>query len=331
MIRTRRCLAVMGVLAAVTMIAAPTSARAGGWGSYGSYGGSSGGSWGSYGGGSSGYGGSHGSWGLYGGSSGGFLSRLVQKKMNLLHWKSHSMSHGSSGGMVAWGSYGGSYGSHGGYGSHGSHGSAGGGMYYRAPMGEIPMDMPMDAPMGGDAPAGDLPMPDTNASTGSALLNVSVPESARVFVNGRPTSSTGAQRQYVSRGLAEGFNYTYEIRAEATVDGRVVQDTKVVKVRAGQTIDVAFAMQAKPETTLTLRVPEDARVTLAGNETSATGELRVYRTTSLSDGQTWSDYQVRVTIERDGQTLTREQTIQLAAGESRELAFDFAAEKVAAR
>jgi uncharacterized protein (TIGR03000 family) len=191
-----------------------------------------------------------------------------------------------------------------------------------------------DMPLEGEIPDGELPDPGAAGDTtpdanGSALLNVRVPEGAKVFVNGRPTLSTGDRRQYVSRGLASGFTYTYEIRAEAEVDGQTVQDTKVIRLEAGDRIDLAFDLKSQPETSLTLRVPEDATVTLAGNPTSATGDVRVFRTTSLAAGEEWSNYVIRVTVDRDGEMLAREETIALKAGEARELTFDFEAPQVA--
>ena len=79
----------------------------------------------------------------------------------------------------------------------------------------------------GDAPApGNLPAPEGNTSyrTGQAFLTVSVPADAKVFVNGMATTSTGTTRQYVSRGLASGYSYSYEIRVEVTRDGRIVEE-----------------------------------------------------------------------------------------------------------
>jgi len=166
-------------------------------------------------------------------------------------------------------------------------------------------------------------------STGSAMLNVTVPENAQVFVNGRPTTSTGARRQFISRGLNDGFSYTYEVRAEATVNGQKVQDSKVVRLHAGEELDLAFDLKSRPETSLTLHVPEDAKVILAGNETTASGELRVFRTNSLAEGEEWSNYIVRVSIDRDGSTVEKQETILLKAGESRELSFNFEDAQVA--
>lgn len=178
---------------------------------------------------------------------------------------------------------------------------------------------------------GELPGPGGEAAAhrGEALLSVQVPESAQIYVNGRPTTSSGSHRQYLSRGLDQGMSYTYEVRAEATINGQKVEQTKTVKLQAGDTADLAFDLAARPETSLTLRVPSDARVILAGKETKGTGEVRVFRTTSLEAGEQWSDYAIRVVVDRDGETLVREETISLTAGESQTLDVQFDAPKIA--
>ena len=83
------------------------------------------------------------------------------------------------------------------------------------------------------------------------------------------------------------------------------------------------------ETSLTVHVPADAKVILAGNTTKATGETRVFRTTGLNGGRTWNGYVVRVELERGGRTLTKEETISIKPGESQELRFDFDGDKIA--
>jgi uncharacterized protein (TIGR03000 family) len=178
-------------------------------------------------------------------------------------------------------------------------------------------------------------MPGTTTSTGRAdgLLSVNVPDDAKIFVNGQATTSVGEVRQYVSRDLAAGFNYSYEVRAEVVRDGRTVEQVKKIDVRAGETANVAFDFgnAASTETSLTVHVPSDAKVYLAGNTTKASGETRIFRTTGLSGSKSWEGYTVRVELERGGRTITKEETITLKAGQSQELSFDFDADKVASR
>ncbi len=191
-------------------------------------------------------------------------------------------------------------------------------------------------PTPADPPAADpnmnLPEKQTSFSRDSALLTVAVPSDARVLVNGIPTRSTGSQRRYVSRNLTPGFDYTYEVRAEVMVDGKPVVQTKTAQLRAGQDVKLNFDMNAANplETALTLRVPTDARVYLAGNETHGIGSVRTFRTSKLAKGETWSNYLVRVEVQQNGERVSKEETITLQAGEQRELTFDFNIDKVAA-
>jgi uncharacterized protein (TIGR03000 family) len=173
----------------------------------------------------------------------------------------------------------------------------------------------------------------------STILAVTVPEEARVYVNGMLTKTPGSRRRYISRGLTAGLQYTYEIRAELERDGRTLTDTRVVRARGGETTSVAFDFTAASSqlaaapvaTTLTLRVPENARVNLAGNETASSGAVRQFTTTQLKRGEKWDNYRIVVTVDRDGRQLRRERTISLAGGDSREVQFDFNGERLALR
>lgn len=184
---------------------------------------------------------------------------------------------------------------------------------------EIPDSAPLPGPGSGVR----------NGSANSAILAVNVPEDARVFVNGMSTKSTGTNRRYVSRGLSAGYGYTYEVRAEATRNGKVVEETKTVRVSAGQTLALAFDLSAPLETTVTVRVPEQAKVELAGHPTNASGTVRTFATSSLEEGKVWSDYVIRVSLDRNGQTVTKEKKIDLKAGDNVNFEFDFADNRVA--
>lgn len=163
------------------------------------------------------------------------------------------------------------------------------------------------------------------------LLTVDVPADARVFVNGKLTTSQGLSRQYVSRNLQDGFNYTYEVKAQVVRGGEVVEETRTVDLRAGEVSKLAFdfAPAKSVETALTVKVPADAKVYLAGNPTASTGEVRVYRTSSLKEGSGWNDYIVKVEINRGGRTLVKEEVVNLAAGDTKEISFDFEGEQIA--
>jgi uncharacterized protein (TIGR03000 family) len=88
------------------------------------------------------------------------------------------------------------------------------------------------------------------------------------------------------------------------------------------------------KTKLTLRVPAEAKVTLAGVETKQAGEVRQFATSRLSSGEVWKDYKVVVELNRDGETVREERTIKLIGGKDQELAVNFdstPADQVAAR
>jgi uncharacterized protein (TIGR03000 family) len=168
-------------------------------------------------------------------------------------------------------------------------------------------------------------------------FTVEVPADAKVFVNGAKTTSTGTSRSYVARGLKSGRTYAFNVRAEYADGERTVTKTKDIRLTAGETGNVVFDTPAEEQpqvatetpTKLTLNVPADAKVVLAGRETSSTGEVREFITNRLAAGTNWENYVVRVTVERDGQPITQERTITLVSGEAQNLSFDFQAEQVA--
>ena len=168
------------------------------------------------------------------------------------------------------------------------------------------------------------------ASAGS--INVTVPAEAKIFINDRETTTAGIDRRFVSRGLEQGVRYAYEVRAE--LDGKT--QTRVVSLQADRVARVAFNFDsAAPvtaeavKTRLTVNVPKDAQVSLAGTATSSKGETRSYTTTKLNSGQAWTNYTIVASIVRDGETVTKQQTIELLGGEDRQISFDFGTERVA--
>lgn len=174
----------------------------------------------------------------------------------------------------------------------------------------------------------------------SALLTVKVPADAKVFVNDRATTSTGSDREYVSRNLRPGAGYSYKVRAEFVRDGKPVTEERTVRLTAGQTAALDFDGDAKQvqtaerdeddtRTTLKVRLPADAKLFLAGHETKATGELREFSTTKLPAGSQWATYDIRAVIDRNGHQEVREQTVSLEAGQTREIAIDFDTPQVA--
>lgn len=177
------------------------------------------------------------------------------------------------------------------------------------------------------APLETTPMeaqPDGEARHGSsAMIVVNVPEDAEVYVNGYRTTSRGATRQFLSTGLKPGQNYVYEVRAVTTEGDKQLGATKVVRLTAGRRQELSFGELAEePSTTLTLQVPADAKVELAGFQTKMTGQRRTFATANLQPGQSWDNYQIRVTYSQNGAVVTKEHSLKIRGGKSHFLSFD---------
>jgi uncharacterized protein (TIGR03000 family) len=191
-------------------------------------------------------------------------------------------------------------------------------------------DMP--APGNQNLPTGTQPEGSTDGDT--AVLNLRLPPKAVVYVNNKRTTTPGDFRSYVSRNLRPGKRYTYEVRAEVEQGGSVVSRTKVVHLTAGvnKTVDFEFAANSPMVTSVTLNVPEDAKVRLAGSETTTVGSSRYFSTSALKAGEKWDNYTVSVTVNRNGKDIVEERTVSLNAGDSLTLDFDLDREsRVAAR
>jgi uncharacterized protein (TIGR03000 family) len=282
------------------------------------------------------YGSSGGSYGSSGGSSGG--------------------SYGSSGGHVSMNYRGGSYGSSG----HGSSGGSSGGTVisgysseYSSGYSTSPSDydsVPVYGSESGDAVVAppepnqpSAPATDVEAKVegDSAILTVAVPEDAVVTVNGLPTKSSGPIRQFMSTGLEAGFVYKYVVEVRYADSDKA--ETRTVRLRAGVAERLVFSgpnadnvveqdsAQADLETVVTVRVPADAKVSLAGNDTNGAGEVRTFRTRQLAEGEAWSNYTIRVTATINGSSISQERSLNLVAGSAHELTFDFESSDVANR
>src|SRR5207245_605436 len=80
-----------------------------------------------------------------------------------------------------------------------------------------------------------------------AYLEVQVPDGAQIWLEGAKTKQTGTTRLFVSPALNPGEEYTYEVRARWTRDGREVEQTQQVAVHAGDRLHLAFPATPTPE------------------------------------------------------------------------------------
>jgi uncharacterized protein (TIGR03000 family) len=96
------------------------------------------------------------------------------------------------------------------------------------------------APAPGAPPARPEPLPPPVPTENLAHIHVIVPAGASLWFNGALTTQLGAERDFTSPSLTPGTAFTYEIKARWMQDGRPVEQTREVEVRAGQTTTVDF-------------------------------------------------------------------------------------------
>ncbi|MFK7769107.1 MAG: TIGR03000 domain-containing protein [Mariniblastus sp.] len=189
---------------------------------------------------------------------------------------------------------------------------------------------------GGAAPVNPGPEIDDQTSKQTidkaTVLNVVLPDAAKVYINGQLTKTKGARRSYKSKRLTEGRDYKYQVKAVLVRNGKELVKTKLVNLRHGldQTVNFDFEESV---TTLALTVPENAKVKLCGNDTVSQGSVRYFATKRLEEGDVWKDYKVQVEYEVDGELKTEERVVNLNAGETCRLVIgmDEAATSVASK
>jgi len=161
----------------------------------------------------------------------------------------------------------------------------------------------------------------TRAGISEAVLGLSVPEDAKVYINGKLTATPGTLREYVSRKLKAGKSYSYQVKAVIERDGERIVRSKLVRIKTGTSQLVKFDFTRRQVTKLVLKVPADAEVLLDGHQTKATGIKRVFSTEKLTNDQSWKDYHVEVRYQVAGRQVVREQSLTLTAGATEVLEF----------
>ena len=73
-----------------------------------------------------------------------------------------------------------------------------------------------------------------------ASLQIELPAGATLFVDGRMVPGTGSVRTFSTPELPAGKTYYYDMKAEVTVDGKVVHEEHRVVVRGGESLKQSF-------------------------------------------------------------------------------------------
>jgi uncharacterized protein (TIGR03000 family) len=82
--------------------------------------------------------------------------------------------------------------------------------------------------------------PSTGMAPAPATLIVSLPADAKLTIDDSPTTSTSAERTFVSPALKPGQDYNYTLKAEMVRDGKTVNVEEKVTVRAGEATRVTL-------------------------------------------------------------------------------------------
>ena len=80
-----------------------------------------------------------------------------------------------------------------------------------------------------------------DVDTNSVTIRMQVPSGARVWLEGKETSQSGADRMFVSPSLEPGYEYVYHIRVQWTQNGKTVERNREVTVHAGDFISLNMA------------------------------------------------------------------------------------------
>ncbi len=79
----------------------------------------------------------------------------------------------------------------------------------------------------------------------TARLRLIVPENAQLWFDGQKTQQTGTERSFSSPPLTPSTTYAYSVRIRYTrEDGRVVDETRSIEVRANESWTVDFTQPA---------------------------------------------------------------------------------------
>jgi uncharacterized protein (TIGR03000 family) len=158
---------------------------------------------------------------------------------------------------------------------------------------------------------------------------VQLPSEARLYVDGQLANLTSATRTVVTPELKPNQDYFYAIKAEATVDGKVVTQTKRVTVQAGKLVRIDFAdlkqsdevqTAATVPANVTVRLPEDAKLYVDGVACPLTSSTRSFATPALEPGRAYH-YTLKAEVVREGNTQVKTRQVTVHAGKAVEVDF----------
>jgi uncharacterized protein (TIGR03000 family) len=155
------------------------------------------------------------------------------------------------------------------------------------------------------------------AAPDQARVIIRLPADATLYANNVPTALTSAERAFVTPSLEKGRDFQYTMKVEYVRDGRTVTDSKVVRVRAGDTAVAEFADVAAAATvTSTIKVvlPAGAKLYVDNLPRELASGSAEFRTPALVKGSEYA-YSFRAERVVGGKKLEKSQRVVFKAGE----------------
>jgi uncharacterized protein (TIGR03000 family) len=94
------------------------------------------------------------------------------------------------------------------------------------------------------------PVPRVRAEANTATIVLRTPQDAEVWFQGQKMPPGGGLRRFQSPPLARGKEYSYDIRARWTEDGRTKDETRRVPVHAGDQLRIDLPRSARRSVSL---------------------------------------------------------------------------------
>ena len=102
----------------------------------------------------------------------------------------------------------------------------------------------------------------SNVPSNQVALDIRVPSSAEVTVNGEKLTATGTNRRFTSTALTAGQTYEYKVKATWTENGKQMSKERTVSAQPGQRTTVEMMAPANgkkmPPQAETIKQPKDS-------------------------------------------------------------------------
>jgi uncharacterized protein (TIGR03000 family) len=171
------------------------------------------------------------------------------------------------------------------------------------------------------APASDEKKGDKKSAMpfDKATVIVALPADAALYVDGRRLEFSAATREVVTPVLEANTDYYYMVKTAVIRDGMTVEQVKRVNFRAGQLVRVNMEEASPAVRTaasgarVTVRLPEDARLTINGVPCALTAGVRSFDVPELEPGRLYH-YTLNARVQRDGRARSETRQIVFEAG-----------------